>query len=98
MLTYRSQCVVTIHESLESLEREPLGSDSRLKKMKAVFKLLRGEFYESFPKKYPSFRKVVHDKAAEMRNPTTFYRLNASLESKVALINEAKKLQKRMAM
>jgi hypothetical protein len=97
-MEYRNYCVYTLTRGVEAFERESFCSDNRLKKMKVLFKLLRSDFYEPFLKKYPNFREVVKNKAAEMRNPATFYHLTASLEVKVALINEAKRLQKRLAL
>ena len=67
--------------------------DKKFKTISKMLKLLQTPAYIAFTNKHLHFRQAVLNKAAELRNHTTYLGIGGSLEGKVALIKQAKKLQ-----
>jgi hypothetical protein len=88
----RDICVSTIKSYLISLNDMATG-DKKYKLIKKMFKVMQTPIYMAFIKQYDDLRYSIVEKVIQMRDPTTYYGVTGSLEVKVALINEAKKLQ-----
>jgi len=87
----RDICISMIRSYLTSIEDMPSG-DKKFKRIKKMYKLMQTPTYMSFINKHASFRAAVVNKVIEMRTAATYYDVRGSLEAKVALIKEAKKL------
>jgi len=88
----RNMCVFTLSSYLNTIADMPVG-DKKFKKIKKMFKILQTPTFMTFTKKYARLHEEMINKAIEMRTAATYYGTNGSLEVKVALIKEAKKLQ-----